>query len=262
MAAALPAEFTLSEIVDTGGQGVVYKGAYRGMPCALKVFFPGQVERRVAREVTALANIDCPTVVKILWSGDTELEGVTLPVVVTELIEGAPLHRSLDGPATDDQLGQLAFDVTLAVQAFWARRVVHRDLKPENILIRPNGLACVIDLGVARHLDETSLTAYGFTWGTRGYMSPEQARGVRQLTCKSDLFALGVILLEAALGRHPTGRDQPRLFASDFHESLPAGARGLDHEELMKTLLQPKPYSRPLPRTILERLNRYAPTSE
>lgn len=262
VAASLPEELSLSEKIDSGGQGAVFKGTYDGTPCALKVYFPGQVERRVEREVTALRDIDCPTVVKLLWSGEMELEGVPLPVVATEFVEGAPLQRSFDGPANDDQLGRLAYDVTLAIQAFWSRRIVHRDLKPENILIHADGRACVIDLGVARHLDETSLTAYGFTWGTRGYMSPEQARAVRQLTCKSDLFALGVILVETALGRHPTGRDQMRLLASGLHDGLPAGARGCSHGHLMRSLLEPKPHQRPLPQSILDSLSDYSPPQE
>ena len=84
-------------------------------------------------------------------------------------------------------------------------------------MIRPDGRACVIDLGVARHLDQTTLTALGITWGTLGYMSPEQTRAVRQLTCKSDLFSLGVILLESAWYKSLI-----RLRASD-HRSLGGG---------------------------------------
>jgi len=262
IASVLSEDFSLTAHLDTGGQGAVFGGYYRGASCALKVYFPGQVERRVEREVVALRKIDCPTIVRLLWAGDIQLEGCRLPVVATEFIEGSPLRQSLAGAADDERLGALAYDVSLAIEALWNRRIVHRDLKPENILIRPNGRACVIDLGVARHLDETSLTAHGLTWGTRGYMSPEQARGVRQLTCKSDLFALGVILIEVALGRHPTGRDQGRLLSSALHKGLPAGVRGCEHEALIKLLLQPKPYQRPLPRAVLSGLSSYSQLSE
>src|SRR5205823_12550809 len=86
-------------------------------------------------------------------------------------------------------------------------------LKPYNIMLRPDGQAVLIDLGVARHIALDSLTTYGKTWGTEGYLSPEQARIVRSLTCKSDVFALGVVVQESLLGRHPTARHQQQLVA-------------------------------------------------
>lgn len=256
VAAVLPEGFDLHGTVDVGGQGAVHRGTYRGQDCALKVYFPGQLYTRVDREVKALRELQSESVVGLLWAGEVQLGGEALPVVATEFIEGQTLAQVLGGgPLATDALAGLAVDVAGAIDAMWAKRIVHRDLKPNNIMIRADGSACVIDLGVARHVERTSLTALGLTWGTLGYMSPEQTKAVRQLTCKSDLYSLGIILLQAGLGRHPTGGDQLRLLASGFHKTLPAPLDTWRHRECLKRLLQPKPILRPDPRAVITALN-------
>ena len=252
----LPDGFALNGTIDVGGQGAVHRGTFNGQPCALKVYFPGQLDTRIEREVEALRDLDSDYLVRLLWSGDISLGGENLPVVATEFIEGRTLADVVNvGAVPLDDLSQLTLDVTRAIDAMWEKRIVHRDLKPSNIMIRPDGRACVIDLGVARHLDQTTLTALGITWGTLGYMSPEQTRAVRQLTCKSDLFSLGVILLESALGRHPTGGDQLRLLASGFHRTLPVVLAQWQHAELLARLLAPKPILRPSPEAAIQILD-------
>ena len=260
---ALPEGISLDSTIDVGGQGAVHKGMFDGDPCALKVYFPGQLHTRVAREVEALGDLDSDALVRLLWSGMISLGGHDLPVIATEFIEGETLTETLtSGSMPLEQLAGLALDVTKAIDAMWERRIVHRDLKPGNIMIRPNGRACVIDLGVARHLDESTLTALGVSWGTLGYMSPEQTKAVRQLTCKSDLFSLAIILLESALGRHPTGRDQLRLFASGFHQALPNGVADWEHGEMLMRLFSPKPILRPSPSAVMGALDDLEPPPE
>ena len=191
------------------------------------------------------------------------IHGYELPVVATSLISG----RSLEGlirtrNLTFDELGILAFDVTKAISCMWERRIVHRDLKPSNIVMTPSGRACVIDLGLARHVDLSTLTAVGTTWGTPGYFSPEQARAVKQLTCKSDLYTLGIILVEGGLGRHPSMRDQHHLFTLHLHENLPIELADWQHAALLKRLLDPQPTKRPMPSKMLNWLAQYAPAEQ
>lgn len=200
----LPNNMTLYEPLPPGAQGVVYRGEIDGRPSAIKVYFPGHVEQRVQREVDALLAIECRCIVALHWAGSIQVDGRELQVVATELVEGASLSEILKSRRlSHEELGVVAFDCCQAIESMWSRRIVHRDLKPSNIVMTSDNRAKVIDLGVARHLEHSSLTTMGVTWGTYGYMSPEQTRFVRQLTCKSDLFALGIILVEAALGRHP-----------------------------------------------------------
>jgi len=259
VAPLLPPEVALDGWLAEGGQGAVYKGSANGTPAAIKIYFPGQLQQRIDREVEALRHLVSPTIVQLLWSGSIKVDGNDLPVVATSLVPGVPLNtvlqkRRLDG----DEVGRLSWDVAHAIDQMWNRRIVHRDLKPQNILLKPNGRTCVIDLGLARHVDRSSLTAAGMTWGTYGYMSPEQTKTVRQLTCKSDLFALGVIAVEAALGRHPTNYDQLRLLGAGLHERLPAEVAGWKHASLLAALLQPRPTSRPLPADVVITLAEYA----
>lgn len=256
----LPAGLTLRSVLEAGGQGIVFTGEHNDQPAAIKVYFPGQLEERIDREVRALERINCPSIVSLLWKGTLPLQDRALPVVVTELIEGVPLDQRIeDNALTKVELSSVGYDVALAIETMWQYRIVHRDLKPSNILIKSNGRACVIDLGVARHIEESSLTAMGATWGTYGYLSPEQTRGVRQLTCKSDIYALGVVLIEAALGMHPTGRDQLRLFSRRLHETLPTALDEWEFADLLKTMLHPRPTKRPKPKRIVDELSAFAP---
>jgi eukaryotic-like serine/threonine-protein kinase len=257
----LPLNIVLDELLsDEGGQGIVYRGKALNIPAAIKIYLPGQMETRVRRETEALKQLNCPSIVNLLWEGKISFQEQDLPVVATKLIPGDSLHKYLHNQElSNDELGILAYDITAAIEAMWEKRIVHRDLKPENVLIKPDGRACVIDLGVARHLDQTSLTALGATWGTFGYMSPEQTRGARQLTCKSDLFALGIILVESALRHHPTQRDQLRLFAKKLHEQLPEEIKNWEHHDILQRLFEPQPIKRPSPAIILEKLKKYQP---
>jgi eukaryotic-like serine/threonine-protein kinase len=251
----LPKNIKVEDVLDEGGQGVVYKGLVAGKAAAIKVYFPGQHQIRIEREVQALQKLSCSSIVNLLWEGVISFRNQDLPVVATELIDGDSLNKVLEKRSLDsDELGMLAYDIAGAIDAMWEQRIVHRDLKPANVLIKPNGRACVIDLGVARYLEESSLTAMGMTWGTLGYMSPEQTKCVRQLTCKSDLFALGIILVESSLQRHPTNRDQLRLMGMKLHENLPIEINNWSYANIVRNLLDPKPIKRPLPSQILASL--------
>ncbi|MEZ6194785.1 MAG: serine/threonine-protein kinase [Planctomycetota bacterium] len=261
VAALLPDEIKIREKLAEGGQAVVHRGTVGSIDAAVKVYLPGQeLERRVEREINALSNIDCPSLVKLLWSGEVLVSNqLRLSVVATEYVDGEVLEQRISRrPLSGDEMGVVAFDVAQAVKAMWAKRIVHRDLKPANILIRANGRACVIDLGVARHLEQSSLTALNSTWGTRGYMSPEQARCIRQLSCKSDLYSLGVILLEAGTGFHPTTRDQFALMNMVFQRPLPDPVEQWKHAALIVQLLQQSPVKRPLPQAVLDLLSTHA----
>ncbi len=256
----LPAELELVSLLDSGEQGIVFQGSCGGYPAAVKVYFPGQLQKRVEREVHALETIRSDSIVRLLWYGSLSYGGYDLPVVATELVSGMPLDERLEhNRLVFDELATVAYDVADAVNAMWKYRIVHRDLKPSNILIREDGRACVIDLGLARHMDRSSLTAMGATWGTYGYFSPEQLRGVRQLTCKSDVYALGIVLVESALGHHPTQGDQLRLFAQRLDENLPQQVEDWRYSSLLKRMLRSRPTSRPKPQQILDELTDFAP---
>lgn len=252
--AVLPANFAIAEKLAPGGQGVVYRGTVDGEDAAVKLYFPGQVRKRIEREVNALAEIDSPSIVRLIETAEVSAAEFPSPitVVATELVEGTPLDAHLGGGPLDEA-GTVAIirNISDAIDAMWSRRIVHRDIKPNNIILRPDGSACLIDLGVARHVDATDLTQVGHTWGTRGYMSPEQMAAIRQLTCKSDVYATGVVALVCGLAAHPSHNDQAALVAADLHLGLPGPIGSWKCEATIRAMLDPRPTRRPLPSKLL-----------
>lgn len=201
-----------------GGQGVVFaadaslKNSRGVSGVALKIYYPGAVSERTQREVEAMHRIQCDNLVRLHSAGDIKLRGTDCIFVATEFLAGQLLSSKISaGKLPLNEVAKLACNVACAIEAMWNERIVHRDIKPENIMVVTSGDSVVLDLGVARHLSMGSLTSVGKTWGTQGYMSPEQCQGLRQLSCKSDIFALGIVLHEALLGYHPTNKNQMLL---------------------------------------------------
>jgi serine/threonine-protein kinase len=124
-----------------------------------------------------------------------------------EYLPGPTLHELIAKGVFDaDALVKLAGDITTALDALWTQtNQVHRDVKPRNIIRRDDtGDYALIDAGIALALEETSLTPSGLVMGTLRYCSPEQIQGrKRALDIRSDFYALGIVLFEAATGHHP-----------------------------------------------------------
>ena len=83
------------------------------------------------------------------------------------------------------------------------RGIIHRDLKPSNLMILKDGAVKLTDFGIAKDEDVTALTAANSTVGTAAYMSPEQCRGLRDITHKTDLYSMGIMFYELLAGRKP-----------------------------------------------------------
>lgn len=249
--AALAEQFTVRKSLGSGAQGLVLHAVrHDGRHVALKVYFGAVETERVQREVAALERTRHTCLASVVEHGRVDVAGHDLQYVAWEFIDGETLRARLreeKGGLSVGLVASVGRDVARAIQEIWRDRIVHRDIKPENVMLRVEGEAAVlIDLGVARHLSEPSLTAYGQSLGTMGYLSPEQCRAVRALTCKSDVFSLGVVLLEALTGTHPTGGDQRRLVQEevDVADLVPAApaelvglvGRMLDHREAFRPL--------------------------
>jgi serine/threonine-protein kinase len=248
---------------NEGGQGIVFKANANGSvhiqrPLALKIYYPGSLTERTKREVEALRRLQCDTFVKLFDAGHVVLRGQQCMYVATEFIDGEVLSSFISrGPLTPNKVARIACDISAAIQALWQERIVHRDIKPQNIMLTQSGRAVLIDLGVARHLSLGSLTTAGKTWGTEGYMSPEHANALRQLSCKSDIFALGIVLQESLTGNHPTGLNQMALLSG----GLPTAALGLNlpvnFASHLDSMLHLKPHNRPAPEQVAILFNQY-----
>lgn len=250
---ALGGEFTQLQPLNAGGQGVVFRAlSATGESVALKVYFADQLEERNAREVLALRDIAGPTLVRLLDAGKVNLRGLECAYMATAFVEGAVLADViLHGPCRPEDVVAWGQDIASAVDALWSRRIVHRDIKPKNIVVATDGHATLIDLGVARHLTLEAITTTGTTWGTVGYMSPEQARAVRQLSCKSDVFSLGLVMQECLAGYHPTSRNQLVLANGGFPTLRVAPSTPPSLATAIDRMVCLAPFDRPTPQEVV-----------
>jgi serine/threonine protein kinase len=200
-------EYRLRAQLGAGGMGRVYLGlSPAGRAVAIKVVHPdlasdGAFLRRFGQEVAAARAVSGIYTAPVVASGLNERQ----PWLATAFVPGPPLDQMVTehGPLPEQALWPLLAGLVEALQAIHACGVVHRDLKPANVLLATDGPR-VIDFGIARAADGTSLTAAGVVFGTPGYMSPEQAEG-RDAGPASDVFALGCVLSYAAAGMGPFG---------------------------------------------------------
>jgi hypothetical protein len=200
-------------------------------PCALK-FLHGDaasspdLRARFEREAKAAALLRSPNVVQIFDHGVWE----NVPFIVMELLEGEDLRsrlrrvRMLDARTTV----RIVTHVARALAKAHAAGLVHRDLKPANIfLVRDEDreVAKVLDFGVAKRISMDvgdGHTKTGAILGTPFYMSPEQARGVREVDHRTDLWALGVIAFQCLTGKRPfQSTAMGQLFGEIMYEPLP-----------------------------------------
>lgn len=215
--------FALIREIGRGGMGTVWLARRRdGLVkhlIAVKLphtgFFYTQLADRMAQEREILGRLNHPGISRLVDAGITPSGQ---PWLALEYVEGAPLNLYCD------QLGlsirariNLFIQVLGAIQYAHSNLVIHRDLKPANILVTPEGLAIVLDFGIAKILSEdltqaTLVTQIGGRALTPDYASPEQIAGT-PLTTASDVYSLGVILYELLVGTRPYRLARPSLAA-------------------------------------------------
>ncbi|MEM7353034.1 MAG: serine/threonine-protein kinase [Acidobacteriota bacterium] len=204
--------YRLLRVLGRGGMGVVYLAARADeefeQEVAIKLIRRGMgsadIIARFRYERQILANLDHRNVARLLDGGSTP-DG--LPYFVMEYVEGAPIDHFCE----IRQLGsrerlELFSQVLDAVQFAHRNLIVHRDLKPANILVTEEGVAKLLDFGIAKLLAPGSLSQDTVTRGARpltpAYASPEQLQG-RRVTTASDVYSCGVVLYKLLTGRLP-----------------------------------------------------------
>jgi predicted Ser/Thr protein kinase len=191
-----------------GGMGIVYlaEDGRLGRTVALKAL-PASVagdavrRERLRREARAAAALTHPgiAVVYALEEIDGDL------FIASEYVRGRTLRAELAaGPPDPRRAVETAIEIVRALAAAHEAGIVHRDLKPDNVLRTDEGRVKVLDFGIAQFTDSTrtQLTAAGAVLGTPAYMAPEQFAG-GDVDFRTDLYAVGVLLVEMATGRHP-----------------------------------------------------------
>jgi serine/threonine protein kinase len=199
--------YDVLEVLGRGGMGVVLKAfdpALRRM-VAIKVLAPqwashAEARQRFEREARAAAQVRHDNVVAI--HAVEEADG--LPYLVMEYVPGVSLQQRLDrdGPLEVEEVLRIGAQAAAGLAAAHDRGLVHRDVKPANILLDAAGNVRLTDFGLARAVDDTTLTQTGVIAGTPQYMAPEQARGDK-VDDRADLFSLGSVLYAMCTGRPP-----------------------------------------------------------
>ena len=200
-------EFQLRARLGAGGMGRVYLGfSPAGRAVAIKVVHPElardrEFRQRFGREIAAARAVSGMYTAPVVAAGLDD----DPPWFATAYVPGPSLADVVEryGALPEEAVWRLAAGLAEALRAVHACGVVHRDLKPANVLLAGDG-PHVIDFGISRAFEGTSVTAAGMVVGTPGYMSPEQAEGA-QAGPPSDVFSLGCVLAYAATGSAPFG---------------------------------------------------------
>ena len=135
------------------------------------------------------------------------------------------------GPLPWQEVVDLAIQLCDALQYAHEHGVVHRDLKPSNLMVSGKGQVKLTDFGIAKDLDATALTATGRTLGTAAYMAPEQIRGTPEISHKTDLYSLGILIYQMLTGRLPfAGASASRPDASPPERAPPRPSAGASRD--------------------------------
>jgi YVTN family beta-propeller protein len=197
-----------------GGMGIVYRATHIKLErtVALKVISPELAadegfRQRFQREAQLAASIDNPNVIEIYDADESD----GLLYITMRWVQGTDLGRMLEqqGRLNPESAVRIVSEVAYALDAAHARGLVHRDIKPANILIADrDGHVYLTDFGLTREAGEGGggLTRTGMFVGTTDYAAPEQIKGDR-VDARTDVYALGCVLVQAVTGRVPYDRD-------------------------------------------------------
>lgn len=178
-----------------------------GEDLCLKMISPEFGLDRLEREVNALLEVDHPNIVGFREYTFSVTRETQRHYIIEDYIAGDDLSAHLGEPWEGERTILFFIDFFSGLSALEAHKIVHRDLKPSNIRVRSSDTSpVIIDLGLARHLELSSLTTTsdGAAIGTPAYFSPEQFQGTKHdIDHRTDLFAAGILMYEAAVGSHP-----------------------------------------------------------
>src|SRR4051794_37209376 len=206
---ALSTRYRLEQEIGAGGMATVYlaqdlrhdrRVAVKGLRPELAA---GIGAERFLAEIKLTANLQHPHILPLFDSGQAD----SFLFYVMPFVEGESLRDRLnrEKQLPIDDAVRIASEVASALDYAHRHGVIHRDIKPENILLH-DGSALVADFGIALAASKaggTRITETGMSIGTPHYMSPEQAMGEREITARSDIYALGAVTYEMLIGEPP-----------------------------------------------------------
>jgi serine/threonine protein kinase len=236
----LDGQYRLERLLGTGGVGTVYAATHLHLaqPRAIKVLHTpyahiGEPLQRFQQEAKLVSSLGHPSFVQVYDFG-ADPEGRFY--MVMELVPGDTLRKRLEaGPLSIAEVLRLFEPLCAALGQAHQSKVLHRDLKPENLMLTESGGVKILDFGMAKLSSEAGLTQPGVVMGTPHYLSPERARGKRQVGPQTDIFSLGAILYEALTGNMAFPGDTPHaVMLKVVREPVPP--LGLPDPELARRL--------------------------
>lgn len=231
-----------------GGMGTVYLAmdTYLKREVAVKVMnqhcYGTEGRAILLHEAQATARLSHPNVVMVFDVGELEHS----PFVIMEYVPGRTLTEYK--PQHLNEIVHLMRQVCAALSHAHAKGIIHRDVKPGNIIVTPEGVAKLMDFGLARVLNTKIEPDNSFS-GTVAYVAPEQASG-QGIDPRSDLYALGVMMYELCTGRLPFLGNTIQILIKHIQE-MPTPPQELNSSlpsalnELIMHLLQKQPGDRP-----------------
>ncbi|WP_163512715.1 Stk1 family PASTA domain-containing Ser/Thr kinase [Fodinicola acaciae] len=216
----LGGRYQLGEILGYGGMAEVHRGTdlRLGRDVAVKVLRADLArdqgfQTRFRREAQNAAALNHPAIVAVYDTGEeTNADGVALPYIVMEYVEGRTLKEVLadEGRLQPERAMEITADVCSALDFSHRNGIVHRDIKPANVMLTTTGSVKVMDFGIARAVagGTSTMTQTSAVIGTAQYLSPEQARG-ETVDARSDVYSTGCLLYELLIGHPPFTGDSP-----------------------------------------------------
>ena len=209
----LSGRYELLEKIGDGGMAVVYKGKDKLLNrfIAVKILRPEFTKdatfvENFKRESQAAAGLSHPNIVGVY---DVGREG-NINYIVMELIEGDTLNKIIEKEAPMDyrKVIDISKQVASALRIAHKNKIIHRDVKPHNIMVTNDGVVKLADFGIARAVNDATLSTGSKIVGSVHYFSPEQARG-NYVDERSDIYSLGIVMYEMLTGKVPFDGDNP-----------------------------------------------------
>ncbi|MDX6346602.1 MAG: eukaryotic-like serine/threonine-protein kinase [Streptomyces sp.] len=227
----LSGRYQLSQLLGRGGMADVYfaHDTRLGRTVAVKTLRADLAhdpasQGRFRREAQSAASLNHPSIGAVYDTGEDWIDGVSLPYIVMEYVDGSTLADLLNSGRKLLPTAALEMTVGILQALEYSHRsgIVHRDIKPANVMLTREGQVKVMDFGIARAMDDASMamTQTGMVVGTAQYLSPEQALG-RQVDARSDLYSTGCLLYELLAVRPPFTGESPVAVAYQHVQEEP-----------------------------------------
>ncbi|MDX3352129.1 Stk1 family PASTA domain-containing Ser/Thr kinase [Streptomyces sp. ME01-24h] len=215
----LGGRYELGSVLGRGGMAEVYiaHDTRLGRTVAVKTLRVDlardpSFQARFRREAQSAASLNHPSIVAVYDTGEDYVDGVSIPYIVMEYVDGSTLRELLHSgrKLLPERALEMTTGILQALEYSHRAGIVHRDIKPANVMLTRNGQVKVMDFGIARAMGDSgmTMTQTAAVIGTAQYLSPEQAKG-ETVDARSDLYSAGCLLYELLTVRPPFVGDSP-----------------------------------------------------